>query len=250
MILALKLLLTPFFIASVSRAGRRWGPGVSGTLTGLPLTSGPVSFILALQYGPAFAAQAATGNLCGLASVCVFCLVYSLVALRTGWLASSAAAVAVFLAATFAWNLASWTLLPAFASLVITVVLVACLMPRGTARAAAAHLPGWDLPARMIVATVFVALLTTFANALGPQLSGLISPFPVFSLVLAAFAHQQAGPAAAARLLRGVVLGSSAYTCFFLIVGGLLPSLAIGWTYALATAAAIGVNAVFLIRAR
>ena len=45
----LKLILAPVIIGGASLAGRRWGPAVSGWLVGLPLTSGPVIFFLALS---------------------------------------------------------------------------------------------------------------------------------------------------------------------------------------------------------
>ena len=64
-----KLLATPAFIGLATLAGRRWGPVVNGLLVGLPLTTGPVSLILAYQYGPAFAAKAAAGNLAGQVSM-------------------------------------------------------------------------------------------------------------------------------------------------------------------------------------
>ena len=60
---ALKLLLAPLLILLATLAGRRWGPAVGGWLAGLPLTSGPVSLILALEQGPEFAARAALGTL-------------------------------------------------------------------------------------------------------------------------------------------------------------------------------------------
>jgi hypothetical protein len=94
--------------------------------------------------------------------------------------------------------------------------------PDGIAVTAAPPAPPWDLPARMLIAAAFVVLLTTYAAALGPQLSGLFSPFPVFGLVIAVFTHRQLGARAAGRMLRGVVLGSLAFGAFFLVVGGLL----------------------------
>lgn len=48
-ILALKLILAPIIIGSASLAGRRWGPAVSGWIVGMPLTSGPVIFFVALR---------------------------------------------------------------------------------------------------------------------------------------------------------------------------------------------------------
>ncbi|MFI5277868.1 MAG: hypothetical protein ACHQ1E_11410, partial [Ktedonobacterales bacterium] len=80
--LVLKLTLTPILIGIASLAGRRWGPAISGWLVGLPLTSGPVIFLLALAHGASFAAAAATGTLAGTLSECVFCLAYGWIAWR------------------------------------------------------------------------------------------------------------------------------------------------------------------------
>ena len=55
LILAFKLFLTPLLIVSVTLAGRRWGSAVSGLLIGLPLVSGPISFIIAFEHGLLFA---------------------------------------------------------------------------------------------------------------------------------------------------------------------------------------------------
>jgi hypothetical protein len=50
-ILVLKLILAPVIIGSASLAGRKWGPVVSGWIVGMPLTSGPVIFFVALSHG-------------------------------------------------------------------------------------------------------------------------------------------------------------------------------------------------------
>src|SRR5258708_17555903 len=84
--LAIKLLLTPMLVGVMSLVGRRWGPAVSGWFVGLPLTSGPITLYLALDQGTAFAARAAQGTLLGLISVASFCLAFSWLSLRAGWL--------------------------------------------------------------------------------------------------------------------------------------------------------------------
>lgn len=61
----LKLVLVPSIIGAASWVGRRWGPAVSGWLVGLPFTSAPITFFLALSHGPAFAADSAHGTLAG-----------------------------------------------------------------------------------------------------------------------------------------------------------------------------------------
>ena len=244
MILGLRLLMTPLLIATATLVGRRMGPGVSGWLIGFPLTSAPVSVILALQYGPTFAAQAAVGNLAGLVSICAFSLTYSAISHARNWLVSVAAAALAFLFATIILNSFSLMLLPTFVIVLVTIGLTLRLIPKRALDAPAAQAPRWDLPVRMIVATTFVIMLTGLAPLLGPQLSGLITPFPVYGAVLASFANRQQGAAAARNLLRGMTASLFGVAGFFLVVGGLLTSLAMGWTYALATMVVIAVNGV------
>ncbi len=246
MLLALKLIMTPLLIASVTLAGRRWGPAVGGWLLSFPLTSGPISILLYLQYGREFAARAAVGNLGGQAAVCVFGLAYCLAAPLASWPVSVAAALGAFFLTVAAWNAASLALLPAFALAVGIEALILLLIPRRAGGPAAAPTPHWDLPARMGIAAIFVAGLTTAANSLGPQLSGLLSHVPVFGVVIAAFTHRNQGASAAVQLQRGIVMGSFATSCFFLVVAGLLPILDAGWTYPAATLAALAVNGVSL----
>jgi hypothetical protein len=98
----------------------------------------------------------------------------------------------------------------------------------------------------MIIAVTFVILLTTFASALGPQLSGLITPFPVFGTVLAVFAHRQQGAGAAVNFLRGHMISLFGFSGFFWVVGGLLPIFGIAWTFILATSAVVAINGISL----
>src|SRR6185437_12791676 len=114
-LLFLKALLTPSLIGLVSVAGRRWGPAVSGLLVGLPLTSGPVLLILALQSGTAFAADTARGIIFGTISVAFFCLTYAWAALRWRWPGALIASLVVFLVVTALLQLVILPLTLAFA---------------------------------------------------------------------------------------------------------------------------------------
>jgi len=110
--------------------------------------------------------------------------------------------------------------------------------------------PAWDLPFRMLTATLFVLALTAASGILGPELSGLISPFPIFGVVMASFNHRLQGPAAAEKLLRGVVVGAFAFASFFVMVALLLPALPLAPVYLGATLAALLVNGAALRFAR
>lgn len=112
--------------------------------------------------------------------------------------------------------------------------------------------PWWDLPLRMAVATAFVVLLTALAPLLGAQLTGLLAPFPLFASVLAVFAHVQRGPAAAAGVLRGLLLGLFSFAGFFIMLALLLVHSGIVLAFAAAIVAALSVQGgtLWLLRAR
>jgi hypothetical protein len=214
----LKLLLVPTFISIVSVAGRRWGPTVSGWLIGLPLTSGPVAFFLALEQGTVFASEASRGIMLGIISVFVFCLVYSRLAIHLKWTPSLLGALVSYFALTYLLDASSPSLLIGFASILVILVASLALMPSVKSGKTSATIPRWEIPARMISATALVFIITGVAQLLGPQLTGLLTPFPVYLTILVVFIHRLQGGGQAVRLLRGVVAGSLTFAVFFLVI--------------------------------
>jgi hypothetical protein len=103
-IFTLKFILAPTLIGMVSLAGRRWGPFISGWLTGLPITSGPIVLFLALDHDPAFAAAASLGILSGALSQALVCLAYGRLCGRLRWPMTLASSVAVFAMSTAVLN--------------------------------------------------------------------------------------------------------------------------------------------------
>ena len=242
-----KLVITPILIAAATLAARRWGPTVGGWFAGLPLTSGPVSVFLAIEQGRPFAATAARSSILGLVGVAAFCVAYARAAQRFGPVACLGVGFVCYAAATLLSHAIGGGPWVVFA--IVCGVLVASLvaMPRVQRADAEGAPPWWDLPLRIVAATSMVLAITTAAASLGPTWSGLLSPFPVFSSVLAAFAHHMSGAAAAARLQRGVVAGIFSFAAFFLVVALLVESRPLSATYLSAAAVALAVNTVSLV---
>lgn len=241
--LALKILLTPLLILAASWAGRRWGEAIGGWLVGLPLTSGPIAFFLALDHGTGFAAAAAVGSLGGAAAQACFCIAYGRVATRLGWPFALALGSAAFAAAASALQAAKpppALLLPAT---LVALGLAIVLVPRGRLRSfELLALPRWDIPARMAVATALVLGLTTAAPLLGPRLSGLLATFPVFAAVLTLFAHRLQGGAAAQQVLSGLLLGLFAFAGFFFALAVTIDRAGIAGGFAIAIAVALAIQ--------
>jgi hypothetical protein len=249
-ILLLKLVLTPLLIGSVSLAGRRWGPTVGGLLVALPLTSGPILFFLALERGTSFTVNTALGTLEGLISNAVFALALAWLVMARPWWIALPVALGMFLACTWALQFLTLPLPLLLGAVWLSLILALGLLPRGDAKPSSAQAPWWDIPGRMIVATSFVLLLTSVASALGPHLSGLLTPVPIFVSVLAIFTARVAGPVATVQLLRGVLLGLFACSLFFVVLTLVLPIGGVGLTFPLAAAVTLGAQALWLALAQ
>lgn len=236
-----KLVLTPSMMFLASAAGRRWGPGVSGWLTGLPLLAGPISVFICIEQGPAFAAHAAGSTLLGMWSSCLFCLAYY-AAGRAGWPVASLAAIAAFTVGTALLQSAHVSPWVGIAGVFVGAALCLRVIRAPVSRAVPARPPAWDMPLRLAIAAVFVLVQTGIAGWLGPQLSGLVIPFPIVVILLTAFAHHQFGLDGAVRVLRGFQIGMYAFASFFLVIALGLEPLGPWLAYPLALAVCVAIN--------
>jgi len=245
--LVLKLVLTPSVMVGATLAGRRWGSAVSGWLVGFPLTSGPLVLYLALDHGRRFAARTAVGSLSGAIAEVAFCLGYGLGA-RGGWrvaLATASACFAVTAAVLQTLPLGyGLPLLPLLAAVVAALAAGLRLLPRSAGPdAVPVRTPRWDLAVRAAVATGLVLALAALAPRIGARLTGLLAVYPLYSAVLAAFAHRLQGSPAAIALLRGLLVGLFSFTAFYVVVPELLVRTGTAPAFACGVAAAFAVQA-------
>jgi hypothetical protein len=248
----LRLLLAPALIAGASLAGRRWGGAVSGWIVGLPLTSGPIAIILALQYGPAFAATAAFGTMAGALTQGAFALAYSGVARRAPWSWAFVAACAAFAAATAVFRFFDPAPLVSYGVVVAGLAIVITLLRPRVAVVAVTSVapPRSDLPIRMLLAAGWVLLLTGIAPSIGAGLAGMLSPFPMYGAILTVFAHRERGADEATHVLCGMLYGLFGFATFFLCEGMLLERFGIGAAFgaAIASALLLQAGALWLLR--
>jgi hypothetical protein len=261
-LLLLKLLLVPALVASVTMASRRWGLRVGGVLTALPMVAGPTLVFYAIEQGDAFAASAARTAMLGIAATAAFCVAYARSAASFNWVASLAIGwTAVAAVASVVYRLPD---LRGFGELAIavTALLVARrLVPARSSMPLEGAAPRWDLPLRMIASAAAVVVFTGIASLLGPRLSGVVSAFPVVTMILVVFIHAQhegtpsrrsgrpqgtpsrrsgrQGHEAVATFLRGLLRGLHSFAVFCLMFSAALSA---GWILAAAAAAALGVQ--------
>jgi hypothetical protein len=245
--LLVKLLLAPSFVVGASLTARRFGPRVGGLIGGLPVVAGPILLAYALAHGKGFAAGAAAGTLLGLVSLIAFVVVYGRLAATLPWAASMICGWLAFgLGTAFfsAFDISAGVAL-AFSAMALVAGLAWLPHPSGM-QLPRGDPPSWDLPLRAGCALVLVLTLTAIAGWLGPQLSGLLAPFPIIATVLATFTHAQRGSDETLRLLRGLIAGFGAFALFCFALAVSLRGLGTGLAFTLATVVALGTQALVL----
>src|SRR5262245_45631866 len=191
MLLLIKLVLVPTLVGGVTLAARRWGLRVGGLLTALPMVAGPALCFYAIEQGSGFAASAARTTLLGIVGTAAFCVAYAWSARRANWFVS-------LLAGWLAFALMGSLMYPVRlggvgepAVAVAGLLIAYRLMPSSSGTHSARRSTRWDLPVRMGAAAMLVVVLTALADRLGPRLSGILTAFPVATVVIGVFTQVQ-----------------------------------------------------------
>jgi hypothetical protein len=251
LVLAVKALLAPSFVMGASVAARRFGPWVGGAVGGLPVVAGPILLAYALAHGAVFAQHAAAGTLLGLLSLTAFVVVYGRLANRARWFVCMLCGWLAFAIGTLALDGVAVSAGVALSLACVGFAVGLLLLPETVGgRTVIASPPAWDLPLRAACALALVLALTTASGWLGPQLSGLLAPFPVITTVLATFTHTQRGAGDAVRLLRGMLSGFVAFALFCFTLTISLRASGVAAAFLLATAAALVGQGATIARAR
>ncbi len=221
-LLLLKVAIAPLFVGVVSLIALRYGHRAAGWLVALPINTGTIVLVLTLSEGAGFAATAALGALLGIVSLSVFAIAYARAAVRFRWPVCLAAASIGFVVSTLLLSQVPEFVLLDLVAAVASVAGVLVLVPASDEPSLPDQSPRWEIPARMLTAALLVLAITTSAEALGPRLSGLLTPIPVFTITLVLFAHSRQGPTPVFVFLNGLQYGLFSFAAFCVVVGVLL----------------------------
>ena len=237
---ALRLALVPAAVWLASLAARRWGHAVSGYLGGLPLIGGPITFYLALDHGPQFAAQSATVTLAAVLGQAAHLLAFTQVGRRGGgWAPALACGWGAF--ALFATVVSLLPLSPPMALIAAAAGLAGAwrwLPPvRGTGTVPA--IPAIELRLRLGAALALAVLILLAAPRFGPVVSGVLLSLPITGSIVPPFTLALYGSGSLARLARGFVVGLTGFGAFFFVLAVALVPWGVGVAFAAAIAAAV-----------
>lgn len=246
-----KLFASPLLIGLASLAGKRWGPGLSGLLGGLPLVAAPIVLALWLSEGPAIAHRVALTAPIGVWATMTYLLVFGFasarfrwqVSLLLGWIAYLALAALLHYSALDSQHWLGLAVLP------VLLFAATRLLPRALAAPLPVELPHHELLARMLAAVALVSLLTWAATLIGPEFTGVFAGAPVAATVIPSFTFAMAGRDPLLRALRGFLSGQMGFAAFFLVFAATMPRLgALAWLPATLTGVAVSAVGAHLVK--
>jgi uncharacterized membrane protein (GlpM family) len=237
--LTIKLFLVPAFLALITLAGKRWGANVAGWLAGLPVVTGPILFILALENGANFTAAAATASLSAVFASVSFSITYAHACMRFRCLPSLFCGLFVWLVAALILSFIPSSVLSALVIALSTLVAASHAFPKISRQVSSNSIRAYEIVFRMIVGAILTVLVTTFSSSLGASWSGLFAVFPILAIVLAAFSHKTQGAVFAVSLLRGMVTGLYSFVAFCLTLSVTLEHVSLALSFMSSIAATI-----------
>lgn len=239
LVFALKLALVCGVVYVASFAARRFGHGVAGTLSGLPMIAGPIMGFV-LSQSPADQAHAiALATLTAYPAMVAHMVVFARASLGRSWWVAWAAANAAFLLAGAGLL---WLALPFPANAVLaafTPWVGLHLMPSPRQAPTALHIPAVEMVLRVAAAGVLATVLILGAAPLPAAVSGLLLSLPITGNVLPCFTQARHGPDATVELLRGFLRGMAGFLALFIVLAWGLPALGAVMSYVLGWAAAL-----------
>jgi hypothetical protein len=217
----IRVLLAPLAVIAGTLTQRRFGYAVSGLILGLPLTSLPLLWLVALQHGTAFASSMTGALLVGSIAEAIVLWLYARLTIHLSPSLALVGALGAFALAAEAVNLLRLSAL--LAGLITALGFAAALRWWPVTDNASTLEEGRSrLWLRVTMSAVFTIVLVALAGRLGPVLAGLIDALPAMSLMMAFTTHQDHGSGASSRFLHGVTRGSFSYLAAMIVLAELL----------------------------
>lgn len=236
--------MMPLVIGGVTIASKKWGNLVGGMIASMPWIAGPIMLFFTIEQGVDFAINSVKGIMIGVVGVLAFCFAYIYSAIKYKWYVSLFFAYFAFVGTTVLlktcesfWGVDAWFVIAVVLSLIGIKV-----FPQLETQANSGQTLKFDIYLRMIIITVFVALITYLAKILGPTWSGILTPFPIITAILAAFTHYTQGAYGTSIILRGILTGFIGFATFLFLQAKLLPHYPIAIAFTIGFVANIVLN--------
>ncbi|OIN58480.1 hypothetical protein BLX24_15650 [Arsenicibacter rosenii] len=233
-VLLLKLTLMPSVVALITLAIRRWGHQIGGLIGSMPWVAGAILLFFILEQGTQFGINAVQGIMTGIVALLAFCFSYAWFSKRYLWALTLTLSYGIYTATALSLNYLALPLVASYAVTMVSILVALYFFPVPAAAPKAGKRLKYDILIRMAVATLFTLGITGLAELLGPTWSGVLTPFPILTSILAIFSHLLQGSDATVATMRGIVIGLLGFTTFLFLQAFLLREFPVGLSFFLA----------------
>ncbi|MBL8644530.1 MAG: hypothetical protein JNK21_11405 [Rhodospirillaceae bacterium] len=216
--LLVKAVCTAAVVVGASVAAEKFGPFWGGLIACFPISAGPAYVLLGLQHDDAFIAASALSSFASGVVIWAFAILFVRLGQRYNVWVSLTGTLAVWLVLALIVRAVPWTLPTAVLANVVAFMATLKFTPTVTLDtvrrnpAAKAH---WsELPLRAVLVGLFVAVVVTASDAIGPAATGIAAVFPIAMSSLAVIMARSLGMTAAraaiaatVKPMLGIVLG-------------------------------------------
>ena len=243
--LLLRMALVAVFVVLVAIVAERLGPFLGGMVASLPLYTGPIYLMLALEHDADYLAAATLGSLAICGATPIYALAYCVAARRLGTLMSLAAGFTGWTACAVIVQATTWTLIEALL-FVTPIYAVTVPLARGFTRGIAIRSAGrgrFDLLLRAMLCGGLAGMVITASKFVPPHVTGILSVLPILLTSLILVLHPRIGGPATAALIAHTLGGLIGMVLAFILVNQTLHA----WGIATSLAAGLAVTVVWNI---
>lgn len=238
--LLLRMALVAVFVVLVALLAERLGPFLGAMVASLPLYTGPIYLMLALEHDVDYLVASTLGSLAICGATPVYALAYCVVARRHGTLVSLSAALSAWVLCAAIVQEIRWSLIEALL-FVAPIYAVSVPLARGFTRGIAirpAKRGRFDLLLRAVMCGGLAGVVITVSRFLPPQATGVLSVVPILMTSLVLVLQPRIGGPATAALMAHTLGGLVGMVLAFALVHLALQS----WGVWLSLAAGLAVT--------
>lgn len=238
--LMLRMGLVAMFVVVVALLAERLGAFLGAMVASLPLYTGPIYLMLALEHDADYLVASTLGSLAICGATPVYALAYCVAARRHGTLVSLAAALSAWTLCAAIVQAIRWSLIEALL-FVAPIYAVSVPLARGFTRGIAiraAKRGRFDLLLRAVMCGGLAGVVIAVSRVLPPQATGVLSVVPILMTSLVLVLQPRIGGPATAALMAHTLGGLVGMVLAFALVHLTLQT----WGVWLSLAAGLGVT--------
>ena len=231
-----KAVSTTIVVVSASLAAQALGPFWGALIARLPVSAGPAYIFLALEHEPEFLAKSALYSAVANAATGLFLILFVLLGRHISFWPCLAVATTFWLSSSFVLQSIDWTTSGVVALNLLVYAPSMYLLKKDDPKVSSgpSFLPRpSELAVRAGAVALFVTIIVTVSNLLGPTVTGFAAVFPISLISLLVILHSRVGGSAAVHVAINALAPMLGFCAMLLVISSTTSSYGIAIAFSL-----------------